>query len=177
MTMKKLIALLVALLMLLCSFAALAEDGEETAPEAITVELVENGTWVPFADYNFQICLPSDWNVLELTDEQTQTGVIAGYAAADGARVCYVSYTEFEAATDIQTVAEQLAASFEGVKLITINDLPFITYALTEQDMVGLCTLGGSGIGFYQFLFAPASDAEFQTIAESIAAYITTIEE
>ena len=176
--MKKLIALLVALMMTLCCFSALAEDAaEDTAPEAITVELVENGAWVPFADYNFQICLPSDWNVLQLTDEQTQSGVIAGYASADGARSCWISYTEMAEATDIETVAEQLSASYEGVQLITINDVPFVTYTIAEQDLVGLCTLGGSGVGFYQFLFTPASDAEYLPMAESIAASISAIEE
>lgn len=169
--MKKLISLLLTVVLCLsaCSFA-FAED-------VVEVDLCENGAWVPFTDYGFQVYLPSDWLVLETTDEQTASGVIAVFASPDGARTFNVAYTEFDEATDLDAVSEELAANYDNVALLTINNTDYVTYDIPENDVTGLCTLGGSGIGFYQFVFYPASDEEYGQLAVQIAASLSTIEE
>ena len=58
MKMKKVLTLFLTVMMIILSSSAFAEV---TATEnAIEVPVVENGTVVPFTDYNFQITLPSD---------------------------------------------------------------------------------------------------------------------
>lgn len=172
--MKRLFALLLALALVFPMFSAVAETAAGT--DAIEVPTVENGTVVPFTDYNFQITLPSDWNVLEVTDDQAATGILFSCANPENTRSFTVAYTEFETATDIQSVADALATAYENVQLLTINDMPFVSYDVTESDVTGIATMGANGIGMYQFVFYPASDADYGTLALQIAASIATIE-
>ncbi len=172
--MKKLFALLLALVLVFPVFSAVAETA--TGSDVIEVPAVENGTVVPFADHNFQITLPSDWNVLEVTDDQAATGIFFNCANPESTRSFTIAYSEFEAATDIQSVAEALATTYENVQLVTINDIPFVSYVVSESDVMGIAPLNASGIGMYQFVFYPASDTDYSTLAEQIAASINTIE-
>ena len=172
--MKKLFALLLALVLVFPVFTAVAETA--TGSDVVEVPAVENGTVVPFADHNVQITLPSDWNVLEVTEDQAATGIFFNCANPEGTRSFTIAYSEFETATDIQTVAEALASTYENVQLLTINDIPVVSYVMSENDVMSIATLNASGIGMYQFVFYPASDAEYVTLAEQIAASINTIE-
>jgi len=172
--MKKILPLLLAVMMLFLSANAFAEAA--AAENAIEVPAVENGTVVPFTDYNFQITLPSDWNVLEVTEEQAAAGIIFSCANPESTRSFTVAYTEFEEATDIDAVAAALAESYTNVQKMTINGIPYITYEIAENDVTGIVTLGGTGIGMYQFVFYPTSDAEYGPLALQIAASITSIQ-
>ncbi|NLI21864.1 MAG: hypothetical protein GX418_09995 [Clostridiales bacterium] len=172
--MKKTVSLLLTLTIILLASCAMAETAASS--DAIEVPAVENGTVVPFPDYNFQITLPSDWNVLDISEDQAATGIIFSCANPDATRSFTVAYTEFEEATDIESVASELATSFENVQALTINGMPFVSYDIAEQDVTGIVTLGGSGIGMYQFVFYPSSDADYGTLALQIAASINAIE-
>lgn len=173
--MKKLLALLLSVMLCLIAVSALAEDAN-TPEETVEVPLVENGTEVPFADYNFQLTLPSDWNVLELTDEQISTGVIYSCANPEGTRSFTVSYSELEEAYDINTLADELASAYENVQVLTINEIPCVSYTISDNDVAGIVTLGASGVGLYQFVFYPASDADYSYLAMQIAASIQSIQ-
>jgi hypothetical protein len=177
--MKKILSVLL-ILSCLFAFGALAETTPATdavtEESAIEVETVANGTVVPFADHNFQVTLPSDWNVLEISEEEAAAGIIYSCANPEGTRTFTIAYTELDAATDIDAIAAELAASYENVEKFTINDIPFVSYDITESDVTGLMTLGASGVGLYQFVFYPASDSDYGTLALQIAASITTIE-
>ncbi len=63
------------------------------------------------------------------------------------------------------------------MQFININGIDFVTYDVTANDVTGIATLGDSGYGLYQFVFYPASDAEYGPIAVAIAASISAIEE
>ena len=171
--MKKSLSLLLAMMMVFMVTGALAQTATE-AP--IEVAPVENGTVVPFPDYNFQITLPSDWNVLEVSEEQAATGIIYSCANPEGTRSVSIAYTEFETATDYDTVVAELAAAYEDVQTLTINEIPFVSYQIAESDVAGIVTLGTSGIGMYQFVFYPASDADYGSLAMQIAASIDSIQ-
>ncbi|MEA4998174.1 MAG: hypothetical protein VB087_02170 [Candidatus Limiplasma sp.] len=171
--MKKVLSLLMALFMVAFVTGALAEV---TADAPIEVPVVENGTVVPFQDYNFQITLPSDWNVLEVSEEQAATGIISSFANPEGTRSLTIAYTEFETATDIDSVAAELASTYQNVQTMTINEIPFVSYQIAENDVAGIVTLGASGVGMYQFVFYPASDAEYGSLAMQIAASIDSIQ-
>lgn len=171
--MKKTLALFLTILMMLfLVHGAVAE----TATDVLEVAAVENGTVVPFTDYNFQITLPSDWLNLEVSDEQAATGILFSCANPDGTRSFTVAYTELEQATDMDAVATELAAAYQNVRALTINDVPYVSYEIAENDVIGLVTLGASGVGLYQFVFYPASDADYGDLALQIAASIATIE-
>ena len=172
--MKRLLALSLALLLCMASAAALAEAAPATDP--IEVPSVENGTVVPFPDHNFQITLPSDWLVLEITTEQEQRGIIYSCVNPEGTRSFSIAFTVLDAATDLDAVASELAASYDGVQTITINDIPFVQYTVTENDVTGIATLNNAGDGFYQFLFYPTSDSDYSYLALQIAASINTIQ-
>ena len=170
--MRKSLALVMAVILLLLVNGAIAQ----TATDAIEVATVENGTVVPFTDYNFQITLPSDWISLEVSEEQAATGIIFSCANPDNTRSFTVAYSELEQATDIDSVAAELTATYPNVKELTINDVPYVSYEIAENDVIGLVTLGASGVGMYQFVFYPASDADYGSLALQIAASITSIE-
>ena len=172
--MRKIFALMLAALMLLGTTEALAEQA--TTENAVEVAPVENGVAVPFEDYNFQIMLPGDWNMLEVSDEDAQTGVIYKCANPESTRALTIAYTELDEATDMAGVEAELAAVYENVQALTINDISFVSYDIAEQDVTGIVTLGGSGVGLYQFVFYPASDADYGPLALQIAASITSIE-
>jgi hypothetical protein len=87
-----------------------------------------------------------------------------------------IAYTELDEATDMAGVEAELAAVYENVQALTINDISFVSYDIAEHDVTGIVTLGGSGVGLYQFVFYPASDADYGPLALQIAASITSIE-
>ncbi|MDD3335075.1 MAG: hypothetical protein PHI98_06090 [Eubacteriales bacterium] len=169
--MKKVLAIVLATMMLLCSAVAMAEEA------AIEVGAVENGVAVPFTDYGFEITLPADWNVMEVTQEQADAGIIAAFTNPEMTRSLSVAYNEMEEAATIEDVAAEMAAAYTEVQVITINDMSFVTYTIADKDVTGLVTLGGSGIGLYQFVFNPASDADYGPLAMQIASSIAAIEE
>ena len=176
--MKKALALLLSMMVCFLAVGAMAETATEApaTDNAVEVSPVENGTVVPFTDHNFQITLPSDWNVLEITDEQATAGIIYSCANPEGTRTFSVAYSELAAATDIDAVATDLANTYESVQMLTINAIPFVSYQITANDVTGIATLNAAGTGFYQFLFYPASDADYGTLALQIAASINTIQ-
>ena len=171
--MKKMSAMVLAIMMML---ALVNGAMAETAADALEVPTVENGTEVPFTDYNFQITLPSDWISLDVSADQAATGIIFSCANPESTRSFTVAYTELEQATDMDSVASELAATYTNVKELTMNDVPYVSYEIAESDVIGLVTLGASGVGLYQFVFYPASDADYGELALQIAASITSIE-
>ena len=176
--MKKMLALLLSLALCLLAVGAVAETATEApaTDSAIEVNPVENGTVVPFADHNFQITLPSDWNVLEVSDDQATAGIIYSCANPEGTRTVSIAYTELAAATDLNAAATELANTYENVQMLTINSIPFVSYSIKENDVNGIATLNAAGTGLYQFLFYPASDEDYGSLALQIAASIDTIQ-
>ena len=168
--MKKILTVILSMMLVICSVTAIAEEN------VVTVDLVENGTWVTFDDYGFHVCLPSDWNVLEITEEAAEVGIIFSCQAPDSERSFTIAYNDLEAATDIETIAADLAATHENVNIISINGIPYATYDIVANDVIGIVALSQDGTALYQFVFYPSSDSEFAPLAVQIAAsiYATT---
>jgi len=176
--MKRLLALFLSITICIFAVSAISETASDTTStgNAIEISPVEDGTVVPFPDHNFQITLPSDWNVLEITDEQAHAGIIYSCANPEGTRTFTVAYSESDTATDMNSIATELAGTYQNVETLTINGIPFVSYEINANDVAGLMTLGSNGIGVYQFVFYPASDADYSSLALQIAASIDTIE-
>ena len=161
--MKKLLTLVLIAMLALTSSAALAESD---APANAAFE----GTWVQFED-GFEVYLPSDWLVLDVTDEMIQSGVFYAVASPDGARNMQVGWTEEAGAEDANAVKAELETTYTDVEILNINGIDFVTYFDAQNDSTGIVALGVNG-DMFVFNFYPASDEEFAPIAVTIATSI-----
>ena len=161
--MKRVLSyILVALLVFSCT-AALAESD---AP----VNAAFEGSWVQFED-GFEIYLPNDWLVVDLTDEMLQSGVFYAVTSPDGARSMQVAWSEEAGAEDANEVKTQLEDTYTDVQILNINGIDFVTYEDVRTDSTGIVALGANG-DLFVFNFYPASDEAFGPIALTIATSI-----
>lgn len=161
--MKKTLSILLALAMSLCLVGAVAES-----------EMPFEGTYLGFEDYGFAICLPNEWNVIEVAEDAAANGMIFVSASEDGARTMQIQYSELpEPVESIDALVAELSDSYQGVKAVKINDIDFAAFTIAEQNINAIACVGGEGIGLFVFYFTPADDAEFMPIAEAIAGSIT----
>ncbi|MDO5423604.1 MAG: hypothetical protein Q4F41_07760 [Eubacteriales bacterium] len=115
------------------------EESEQTAGSIVFDETAAAyaGTWVPFQD-GFQLYLPSDWNVYEVTEEQAQQGVL--YLAGDSSKAEYApAISVVWAYSDGAETLEDLAAvirqgGYQVDDLVTINGIGCVAYRLEEED-------------------------------------------
>ena len=95
------------------------------------------GTWVPFED-GFKLYLPNDWDVYELSDEQTQQGVL--FAAGDTSGVqnppgISVVWAYSDGAQSLEELAADLTkGGYQVDDLVSINGIPCISYRVEESD-------------------------------------------
>lgn len=161
--MKKVLSyILVAMLAFSCTVALAESD----APTNAAFE----GSWVQFED-GFEIYLPSDWLVVDPTDEMLQSGVFYAVTSPDGARSLQVAWSEEAGAEDANAVKAQLEAAYTDVQILNINGIDFVTYEDVQNDSTGIVALGANG-DLFVFNFYPASDETFGPIALTIATSI-----
>ena len=95
------------------------------------------GTWVPFED-GFKLYLPKDWDVYELSVEQTQQGVL--FAAGDTSGVqnpprISVVWVYSDGAQSLEELAADLTqGGYQVDDLVSINGIPCISYRVEESD-------------------------------------------
>ena len=95
------------------------------------------GTWVPFED-GFKLYLPNDWDVYELSDEQTKQGVF--FAAGDTSGVqnppgISVVWAYSDGAQSLEELAADLTkGGYQVDDLVSINGIPCISYRVEESD-------------------------------------------
>ena len=95
------------------------------------------GTWVPFED-GFKLYLPNDWDVYELSDEQTQQGVL--FVAGDTSGVqnppgISVVWVYSDGAQSLEELAADLTkGGYQVDDLVSINGIPCISYRVEESD-------------------------------------------
>ena len=95
------------------------------------------GTWVPFED-GFQLYLPSDWDVYNVTEEQSQQGVlyIAGDSSgAETAPGISVVWAYSDGAETIEEVAAAIGqGGYQVDDIVSINGIPCVSYRIEESD-------------------------------------------
>ena len=95
------------------------------------------GTWVPFQD-GFRLYLPSDWTVYELSDEETQQGVLYLAGDASGAKnapAISVVWAYSQGTDTLEELADAIRQSGYTVDdLVEINGIGCITYRLESED-------------------------------------------
>lgn len=132
------------------------------------------GTWVPFED-GFKLYLPNDWDVYELSDEQTKQGVL--FAAGDTSGVqnppgISVVWAYSDGAQSLEELAADLTkGGYQVDDLVSINGIPCISYRVEESDY--------SAIMFFhptnkQYLFC-VTGAEYASNTDMICHILTSL--
>lgn len=161
--MKRIMSLL---LVLALSFGCIAAMAEAEAPQNAAFE----GTWVQFED-GFEVYLPSDWLVLDVTQEMADAGIFYAVSSPDGARSMQVAWAESVDAATAEDVKAQLETTYSGVEILNINGVDFVSYDDLDSDCAGIAALDPNG-GMFLFNFYPASDEELAPMAATIASSI-----
>ena len=175
---KKVITLLLAGVMAasLSTTTFAAEETETASDEVleVTMDMMDpdlyDGTWVPF-EAGFDLYLPTDWNVLEISEENAENGMIFLVSPQENAE-------EAEAALSVQmndaTGAEltDIAAGYEeagftGIGFANVNGLGCVLYDDESNDLQGVTFLGESGT-MYTIIMAPAESEEYGPIWNNI---------
>ena len=98
-SMKKMLAMLLAVLTLCFGAAAMAEsvpEVDEAAEQAALADLTADGQLIE--GDGFQFYIPADWEIGELTDEEIAEGYAFVASSADESQVLVLTYTALDAA-------------------------------------------------------------------------------
>ena len=159
--MKKFFALVLMMLVLLCS-SAMAEAPFE-------------GVWVQLED-GFEVLLPADWYEIEATEDMLASGIFYAACSPDGANTVQMSWSELDAAMTAQEIRAALDTEYPGATVVEFNGIEFVTFSDTVNDIFGMAALDGVDLGMYTFWFTPDSDEAFVETAVAIATSIRNIE-
>lgn len=155
---KRLFVLMLAGLMTLgssaCVFAAEAETeatteaSSEEIPE-ITMDMMDadlyEGTWVSFAG-GFDLYIPSDWDVLEISEEDQESGVMFQAKDPSGSGLnMIVTATDIDTDYDLPKLKAELEdAGNTDVEIGIVNSIPTVSF--TTGSTYGIVFLDDAGI-------------------------------
>ena len=159
------------------STTAFAAEETETASDEVlevTMDMMDpdlyDGTWVPF-EAGFDLYLPTDWNVLEVSEENAANGMFfmvspqENAEEAEAALSVQMNDTAGAELTDI--AAEYEKAGFTGVGFANVNGLGCVLYNDESNDLQGVSFQGESGT-MYTIIMAPAESEEYGPIWNNI---------
>ena len=170
--MKKLIAALIAMAMLLALPFAMAEEvpaiNWEDA-EAATEEI--DASWYTFDEVALQVWIPDIFENLEITEDDDAT-LIGKFELPDQSAGIYVQYVEGEEGQSLDDVIANLEANgATDIDRCLLNGLDAASYSIPDVDAnyVVLATERGNCV---QFVMMPASDEGFSSLAQLVSASI-----
>ena len=170
--MKKLLATLIALALLLTSAAALAETVPAINWEDIDIESKGiEGSWYTFDTIALQIWVPDIFVNADITEEDGE-GVIAKFQAPDGSAGIFGQIIEgYEGATMEDVIKRLTENGATEIERCTLNGLDAISYSIPDTDAAYVTFVTASG-NFVQFIFTPVSDEGFAAVAQLVTASI-----
>lgn len=168
--MKKVLALVLTLMMVLSLASAFAETAEITSYEDLF-----DGVWVQFED-GFELYLPAEWVEFETTAEMNAEGIFFMCGSEDAAYTCTLAWTPLEAETSVEEAHEALAETYPGAKVVEVNGIALIVFADLENSLLNFVALDATEPGLYMFAFSPVEDEDFRVLASVIASSIRHIE-
>ena len=172
--MKKMLAMLLAVLTLCFGAAAMAEsvpEVDDAAEQAALTDLTANGQLIE--GDGFQFYIPADWEAAELTDEETETGYVFAAASADEANQLIITYQALDAAKTAEEVQPGLAEVYPTATVMDLNGTSVVAFHDADEDVLGIVVMDTVDPGYYIFMFTPDSDADFLPVADAIAASYT----
>ena len=173
-TMKKIVAMLLAVLTLCLGAAALAESVPEVdtaAEQAALTDLTANGQLIE--GDGFQFYIPADWEIGELTDEETEAGYVFAAVSADEANALIINYVALEQSVTAEEAQPGLAEVYPTATVMDLNGSSVVAFHDADEDVLGIVVMDTVDPGYYIFMFTPASDADFLPVADAIAASYT----
>ena len=185
--MRKRLAMLVLAAGMMMSFGTAGVMAEETT-EAVTESgadivlsyedidaSVYEGTWVS-TGLGFDIYLPSDWDVLEVSEENAAKDIV--YQAADSAKGWNVaiSYSKGMNVTADDIYARLKAGGYEYLYTLDLNGIPAVGFDLDEMKVSGVAFADTEG-GMYTVQLGPNDDKDFSPYAKNILMSISPTEE
>ena len=124
------------------------EASSEAIPE-ITMDMMDadlyEGTWVSFAG-GFDLYIPSDWDVLEISEEDQENGMMfQAKDPSDSGLNMVVTATEIGTDYDLSKVKAELEeAGNTDVELGIVNGIPAVSF--TTESTYGIAFLDDAGI-------------------------------
>lgn len=170
--MKKMIAMLLAVLTLCFGAAAMAEsvpEADAAAEQAALADLTAEGQLIE--GESFQI--PADWESIELGDEEIAEGYVFAAASADGENGLVITYAAMDAAMTAEEAQPGLAEVYPTATVQDLNGTSVVAFHDAEEDVLGIVVMDTVDAGYYIFMFTPASDEAFLPVADAIAASFT----
>lgn len=164
--MKKLLALVMALMMLLCS-SAVAEE--------IVYEEIFDGSWVQFEE-GFELYLPNDWLVLEASEEELAAGIAFSVCSPDGAYYMALAWNGLEAELTIDELQAALVEAGYPVEPVEVNGLALLVMGDAENDTLSFIGMDAAEPGYYTFVFTPMSDENLRLMASVIASSLRNLQ-
>ena len=157
--MKKMLAMLLAVLTLCFGAAAMAEsvpEVDDAAEQAALTDLTANGQLI------------EGWHVT------FQNGkVVFAAASADEANQLIITYQALDAAKTAEEVQPGLAEVYPTATVMDLNGTSVVAFHDAEEDVLGIVVMDTVDAGYYIFMFTPASDEAFLPVADAIAASFT----
>ena len=167
--MKKICALILALMLIFTATAALADlnwsDNEKNAAQI-------EGEYHTYDEPGLKCWIPTVLRQVELTEDDQKNGFIDYFATADNSSAVAVQYvsaginTTEDYFTMLNTISE-----VNDIETITINGLPAVIYTMEATDISCVSIPKGDGY-IYEMSFFPMSDDAFSAIAVLIASSI-----
>ncbi len=176
--MKKLFAMMMALILALGCAAGLAEGTETREINWADVEpaVAEvDGGFVAMEDLGIQMWLPSVITATEITDELAQQGILYAFAANDGsAGVTVAAQMLPEGYTIEDYIAGMAEAGATEVETGIINGLNCCTFDMADMDAsCVLYSYGENSVVLFSYL--PMSDEGFKSTAQVIMCSVMEI--
>ena len=165
--MKKMIAMLLAVLTLCFGAAAMAEsvpEADAAAEQAALADLTAEGQLIEGESFQFYI---------ELGDEEIAEGYVFAAASADGENGLVITYAAMDAAMTAEEAQPGLAEVYPTATVQDLNGTSVVAFHDAEEDVLGIVVMDTVDAGYYIFMFTPASDEAFLPVADAIAASFT----
>ena len=170
--MKRILATLIALALLMVLPCALAEQVPDInwADAEAATEGIE-GSWYTYDDIALQHWMPDIFENKDLTEDDSEE-MIAKFELADGSAGIYVQYlTGYEGATMDDTVATLESNGATEIERCTLNGLDAVSFSVPDVDANYVVFVTERG-NYVQFIFTPASDEGFGSVAQLVTASI-----
>ena len=169
--MKKLFVTILTLTLLLMSCAIAEEIPAINWADAESAASDIAGTWYVFNDIALEYWVPDIFENKELTEEDGEE-MLAKHELPDGTAGIYAQYlTGYDGATMDETVATLEANGATEIERCTLNGLDAVSFSVPDVNAVYVVFITQSG-NYVQFIFSPASDEGFASVAQLVTASI-----
>ena len=183
--MKKVLAMIMLVVMIgaamgTAAFADEAEPGSTADnPVEMTLEDVDedlyDGVWVE-TGLGFDVYLPEDWVLVDITDEMADAGLVFMAGEDGGGANLTITLAEIpeEVAKDYdyEKLGEELAQTNTTAMYALLNGIPAVVFENEETKVSGFAMLTEDGFIITGVISAPSDDEE---VYEAFAPYMKNI--